>query len=75
MVRSKWINGDNWMQGIRDKKMDNSYEIFELKRFIEWNNLKTKWGKSGSDTETSIFSSVPPSSVILLEKRHEILMI
>lgn len=61
--------------GDKGQKMDNSYEIFELKRFIERNNLKTKWSKSGSDTETSVFSSVPPSSVILLEKRHEILMI
>lgn len=64
------------MQGIRDKEMDNNCKIFELKRFVEWNNLKTKWSKSGSDTETSIFTSLPPSSVIFfLKKRHEILMI
>lgn len=52
------------MQGIRDKEIDNNYKVFELKRFVEWNNLKTKWSKSGSDTETSIFNSLPPSSMI-----------
>lgn len=67
-MRSKWTNGDNRMQGIRDKEMDNNYKIFELKRFVEWNNLKTKWSKSGSDTETSIFNSLPPPSMIFLRK-------
>lgn len=63
------------MQGIRDKEMDNNYKIFELKRFVEWNNLKTKWSKSGSDNRDFNFQLTTTIFNDFLKKRHEILMI
>lgn len=38
----KWIYDDSQMQGIWDKEMGDNYQISELKRFVEWDNLKTK---------------------------------
>lgn len=53
----KWIYDDSQMQGIWDKEMGDNYQISELKRFVEWDNLKTKWSKNGPHKETSIFAS------------------